>query len=334
MHAIELKSFRADGLCLVERPEPAPQAGEVLIRIRAAALNYRDTEIAEGRYGMPIALPVVPLSDAVGDVISLGEGVTGFAVGDRVNPTFFPDWIDGEFRGEFFAHQLGGTLDGVLREFMTVPVTALVRAPSHMGNEAASLPIAALTAWSALTGANLRPGQTVLVIGTGGVSLFALQFAPLFGARAIVVSSEDDKIKRVIALGATAAVNYVRTPEWGQRVRELTDQRGVDVVVEVGGAKTFSQSIAALRVGGRMAIVGYASGAELQFDLRQLFIGKSATLQGHTVGSRKQFEEMNRALEMHRLMPVIDSIYTLQNARDAYARAASGQAMGKVLITL
>jgi NADPH:quinone reductase-like Zn-dependent oxidoreductase len=334
LKVIELTSFHRDALCPAQRPTPAPSAGEVLIRVRATALNYRDIEIAEGRYGMPVHLPLVPLSDAVGEIVELGAGVTDLMPGDRVNPLFFPHWIDGDFRGEYFAHQLGGSMDGVLRQFMTVPATSLVRAPAHLGDEAATLPVAALTAWSALSEAALKPGQTLLVIGTGGVSLFALQFARLFGVRAIIVSSDDDKLARASALGAAHGVNYRRVPQWGERVRELTGGQGVDLVIEVGGAATLPHSTNALRIGGGIAIIGYLSGPQLQLDLRELFIGKRAHLQGHTVGSRRQFDAMNRALEQHRIVPVIDSRFALQDTRAAYERVASGQTVGKVLITL
>jgi len=334
MQAIELTDDSHHRIRLTERPAPVPGRGEVLIRVRAAALNHRDLEIRDGRYGMAVQRPLVPLSDAVGDVVEVGATTAGFAPGDRVIPTFFPTWIDGAFRSEYFASQLGSSVDGVLRELMVYPATGLVHAPSHLGDEAAALPIAALTAWSALCDASLGPGQTLLVIGTGGVALFAVQFARLFGARAIVVSSSDHKLARAMELGAAHGVNYQRVPHWGAPVRDWSGGAGVDVVLELGGAATLPQSTVALRVGGTIAIVGYLTGPQLQLDLRELFIGKRARLRGQTVGSRRDFEAMNRALEWHRVVPVIDSRFALSDTPAAYERMASGQALGKVLIAL
>jgi NADPH:quinone reductase-like Zn-dependent oxidoreductase len=334
MRAVELQAFGSGGLRILERPVPTVRAGEALIRVRAAALNYRDLEIAAGRYGMPVSLPRTPLSDAVGEIVDLGADTSRFAKGDFVNLTFFPDWIDGEFRAEYFARQRGSSTDGVLSEYVLAHETELVRAPANLKDESAGLPVAGLTAWVALSEAALQPGQTVLVIGTGGVSLFALQLATLFGAQPIVVSSSDHRLERALRLGALAAINYRRTPEWGREVRELTSGRGVDVVIETGGAATLPQSTAALRPGGHIAMVGYLGGAELRLDLRELFIGKRARVHGHTVGSRRQLEALNRAVELNRLVPVVDSRYPIDDVEGAYERLRSTEAFGKVLITL
>jgi NADPH:quinone reductase-like Zn-dependent oxidoreductase len=334
MKAIELTRPGLTGLRTVQRPELSPGPGEVLLRIRAASLNHRDLEILEGRYAMPVPLPIVPLSDAVGEVMALGDGVQGLQPGDRVCPSFFPEWLDGPFHERFFARQLGGNVDGVLREQMVLPASAVVKAPAHLGAEAATLPIAALTAWSALSDAGLVPGQRVLVIGTGGVSLFALQLAPLFGAEVLVVSGDEAALARAKALGAHAVVNRQEHPDWGTRVRELTGGDGVDLVVDVAGAPTIAQLPAALRTGGTVAMVGYAGGAALAFDLRGVFIARRARLHGHTVGSRRQFEAMCRAIEQHRLVPVVDSRFAFDEAPAAYERLGSGRAFGKVLVTL
>lgn len=333
MRVVELQSWGVEGLQLTERAPPNPARGEVLVRVIAASLNYRDIEILEGRYGMPVSLPVVPLSDAVGEVVELGEGTTRFAVGDRVNTVFMPDWQDGEFRGDCFRHQLGSSVRGVLQEILAVPETALVHAPSHLDAEAASLPIAAVTAWNALQDANVQAGQTVVAIGTGGVALFSLQLAQLFGARTIVVTSNPRKLAKVQALGVSAAIDASIEPNWGARVLELTQGQGADVIIEVGGGSTLAQSTAALKVGGYIALIGYLGGAEVKLDLRALFIGKRARVHGHTVGSRASFEQLNRALERHRIRPVIDSTFTLERAAAAYERARSKEAFGKVLIT-
>lgn len=334
MRAIELQRFGGSGLSLVERPVPRPGPGEILVRVLAGSLNYRDVEIAHGRYGMPVTLPIVPLSDGVGEVVALGPNTTHYSIGDKVIPLFFPLWLDGPFQSEYFRHQLGSSVRGVLQEFITVPEVSVVRAPRHLGNEAASLPIAALTAWNALRDAGVSPGQIVVIIGTGGVSLFALQFTRALGAEAIVVSTSDTKLQHARALGPRAVINSTTVPNWGESVLALTGGRGADVIIEVGGAKTLPQSSIALRVGGHIAMVGYLSGPEVTLDLRSLFIGKRAHLQGHTVGSRTSFEEMNRAMETHQLVPIIDSTFSLERARAAYERAQSGEAFGKVLITL
>jgi NADPH:quinone reductase-like Zn-dependent oxidoreductase len=334
MKAIELQRFGRKGLSLVARPEAPLGPGEVRVRVLAASLNYRDIEILEGRYGMPVSLPIVPLSDSVGEVVEIGDGVTRFALGDRVNPIFFPDWVDGEFRADYFKHQPGSSADGVLQELVTVPESALVRAPANLGVEGATLPVAALTAWNVLRDADIIPGQTVLVLGSGGVSLFALQFARLFGARAIAVSSSRKKADRLSALGASEVIDSGADAAWGEQVLRLTDSRGVDLVVEVGGAATLPQSSVALKMGGHIAIIGYLSGAQATVDLKSLFIGKRARVHGHTVGSRASFEEMNRAIELHRLQPVIDSTFPLERTGEAYDRAQSRDVFGKVLITM
>lgn len=334
MKAIELRRFGRDGLSLAVLAEPPLGPGMVRVRVLAASLNYRDIEILEGRYGMPVSLPIVPLSDAVGEVVEVGEGVTRFAVGDRVNPIFFPDWLDGDFRAEYFKRQLGSSAGGVLREQLTVQESALVRAPAHLTIESATLPIAALTAWNVLRDAAVTPGQSVLVIGSGGVSLFALQFARLFGANTLAVSSSRKKLDRLAALGVSDTIDASAEANWGEQVLRLTNNRGVDLIVEVGGAATLAQSSIALKLGGHIAIVGYLSGAQATLDLKSLFIGKRARLHGHTVGSRASFKEMNRAIEIHRLQPVIDSTFAIERAGDAYERAQSSDVFGKVLITI
>lgn len=335
MKAIELVSFSRDGLHHVDRNmPPAPGEGELLVQIEAAALNYRDIEIAQGRYGMPVSLPLVPMSDAVGIVRETGKGVNGFRAGDRVNPQFFPDWRSGPFEAGYFSRQLGGTIDGVLQEFMIIPALSAVHAPRHLAAEAAALPVAALTAWSALTEARVLPGQTVLLIGTGGVSLAALQTARMFGAETIVVSSSDSRLEQARLHGAAHGINYREHPCWSEQVMEITRGRGADVVVETGGEKTLPQSVRSLRTGGRIAVVGYVTGARFDIDLREVFIGKRAQLLGHTVGSGSQFEAMNRAFEASGAVPVIDSRFALHDARAAYERMASGTAFGKVLVML
>jgi NADPH:quinone reductase-like Zn-dependent oxidoreductase len=334
MRAIELQHFNAGGLRMVEREPLRPGPGELLVRVRAASLNYRDLEIAQGRYAMPVQIPIVPLSDAVAEVVEHGEGESRFRPGDRVCAAFFANWIEGRFDARHFARQWGCNVDGMLQEWALWPESAAVHAPRHLDHEAASLPVAALTSWCALIEAGVLPGHTVLIIGTGGVSLFALQFARLFGAEPIVVVGREEVTDQVRSLGAAHVINRQEYPDWSEQVLACSGGQGVDLVVEVSGAQTWAQSVSALRVGGTIAVVGYASGAQVEFDLRQPFIAKRARLQGHTVGSRSQFEAMIRAMEINQLKPVIDSSFQLEEFSAAYRRMGSGQAFGKVLIRL
>jgi NADPH:quinone reductase-like Zn-dependent oxidoreductase len=319
---------------MVDTQEPDPPPGHVTLRVHAASLNFRDLEILEGRYGMPVPLPCTPLSDAVGTVSRVGAGVTAWREGDRVNPLFFPDWIDGPFHPRYFERQLGGNHPGVLRQAMTVPANAIVRAPRHLGDEAATLSVAALTAWAALTDAALQPGQTILTIGSGGVALFALQFAAMFGVRAIAVTSSAHKIPRLLAAGASAAVDSRAHRQWGEEVMRLTEGGGAHLVLETGGNATFAESVRALAPGGTMAMIGYVSGPQLEMDMRQVFIAKRARLHGHTVGNARQFDAMNRALEAHGIVPLVDSVHPFADAAGAYRRLASGANLGKVLLKL
>jgi NADPH:quinone reductase-like Zn-dependent oxidoreductase len=334
MLGLQLRDWGFEGLATVDLDVPKAARGELLVRVEAAAINYRDIEIIEGRYAMPVSLPVIPLSDAIAEVVEVGVGASRFAVGDRVNTVFFPDWQNGQFRGEYFGRQLGSSVRGVLQQYLLVKESEVVHAPRHLGAAAAALPIAAVTAWNVLRDANVCPGQTVLVIGSGGVSLFALQLAQLYGASVFVVTSDSRKVSKLRELGSAVVIDSSQERNWGERVLDLTAGRGVDVVVEVGGSKTLAQSSHALKIGGYIAVVGYLSGSEASVDLRKLFIGKRARLHGHTVGSRASFEEMNRAIELHQLMPVIDSTYPIDRAAAAFDRARSGEAFGKVLVTL
>jgi NADPH:quinone reductase-like Zn-dependent oxidoreductase len=335
MKVMELRAFGLDdaaSLVAAERPVPRPAAGQLLLRLRAAALNYRDVEIAAGHYGMPVQLPRVPVSDGVGKVVEVGAGVTRFVPGDRAIPVFFPDWVDGDFHAGVFARQLGSSLDGVLAEYRLVHEAEAVKPPPALSDAAAaSLSIAGLTAWNALVDARLQPGQSLLVIGTGGVAMAALQLAPLFGADSIVVSGSQAKLERLAAHGLARGVNRQRTPDWGQAVWALSGGRGVDLVLETGGA-TLPQSTIALRPGGQMAMVGYLAGTQVSLDLRSLFIAKRARLAGHTVGSRTHFEALLRALARHPIEPWIDAEFALADSRAALQRLAGGEGTGKVLI--
>lgn len=332
MRAMEARAFSVEGLQLVERPVPKPRRGELLIRIKAASLNYRDIAILLENYLPNLPLPYVPVSDACGEVVEVGEGVTRFKVGERVNPIYTQGWHDGYPTLELRTQRtLGAPLTGVLQDYITVPAEDAVHTPAHLTDaEAATLPIAALTAWSTLQEGGIRPGSTVLVQGTGGVALFALQFAKLAGARVIATSSSDEKLARAQQLGADACINYRTTPTWEVPARAATAGRGVDIVVETAGG-TLHQSLAALAFGGFIGVVGFVGGYQAEIPLRAV-IGPMVRIQGIAVGSRARFEAMNRAIEQHGLRPVIDSTYPLERTADAFRHMRAGKHFGKVVI--
>jgi NADPH:quinone reductase-like Zn-dependent oxidoreductase len=334
MQAYEIRGgFGLSNLVCGERPDPRPGPGEILLAMRAASLNYRDLLTVEGKYNPNQPLPLIPGSDGVGEVIEVGEGVTRFQVGDRAVPLFAQRWLGGEPTRERLRATLGGPLDGTLAERMVVSQESAVPPPAHLSDEeAAALPCAVLTAWSAvMIEGRIAAGDTVVVQGTGGVALSALQFATLTGARVIVTSSSDEKLARARELGAWEAINYRATPEWGRRVKELTGGRGADLVVEVGGAETLAQSLAALRFGGTIVLVGNLTGGVTQFNIIPVFMQR-VRLQGILVGDRDAFDAMNRALAAHHLRPVIDRTFPWQEARQAFAHLASGRHFGKVCV--
>jgi len=322
-----------DALALVERPEAAPGPGEVLVRVRAVSLNYRDLLLVKGAYNPKLRRPMVPCSDGVGEVAAVGEGVTRVRPGDRVCGAFFQDWIDGAISEAKTRAALGGGVDGMLAEYVVLREQGVVPVPAHLTDEeAAALPCAAVTAWNALMeqGA-LRPGETVLLQGTGGVSLFALQFAVLAGARAIITSSSDEKLERARQLGAAAGINYRIRPDWDEAVRELVVKVGVDHVVEVGGAGTLPRSLKAVRTGGTVSLIGVLSGTAGEFNPLPLLM-RQIRLQGIYVGSRAMFERMNEAIAQHGLRPVIDRVFPFEEAREALRYLESGKHFGKVCI--
>jgi NADPH:quinone reductase-like Zn-dependent oxidoreductase len=335
MHAVEAAAFGVDRLRVVERPTPRPGRGEILVRVRAASLNYRDLVILKGIYMPDLPLPYVPAFDGSGEVVELGEGVTRFGVGDRVIPTYTQGWIDGLPTPEMRAQRtLGAPLTGLLQDYVVVPAEGAVAAPAHLSDiEAATLPIAALTAWSALQEGGVKPGDWVLIEGTGGVAIFALQFAKLAGARVVALSSSEEKLARVRALGADATINYRAVPEWAGLVREATGGRGVDIVVETGGAATLPQALAATAFGGFVGIIGFVGGLEATIDVRRL-LGPMLRVQGVAVGSRTRFEAMNRAISTHALKPVVDRSFPLEAAAEAFALMERGGHFGKIAISL
>lgn len=335
MRAVVLERFGIDGLELVERPEPECGPGQVLVGVRACSLNYRDLLLVEGRYNPRQPLPLVPLSDGAGEVLAVGAGVERVGVGDRVAGIFAQRWLAGAFTPQARASTLGGPLDGMLAERVVLDAEGVVAVPEHLDfTEAACLPCAGVTAYSALfVHGGLRAGQTVLLLGTGGVSLFALQLAVAAGARCIVTSSSPAKLERARALGADAGIDYRAEPEWQRRVLELTGGAGADVVVEVGGGQTLPRSVAATRFDGRVALIGVLSGVRTELPLTAVLM-KQVRIQGVLVGSREAFEGLCRLVGLHRLRPLIDRRFGLDRVDEAFAQLRSGAHFGKVVVEL
>ncbi|MEA2562957.1 MAG: hypothetical protein QOH06_4461 [Acidobacteriota bacterium] len=334
MRGVEIGAFGLDNLAVVERPDPRPGFGQVLLRMRAASLNYRDLLTVQGKYNPKLKLPLIPCSDGMGEVVELGEGVTRVRIGDRVCPIFAQQWLAGEPTREKARSTLGGPLDGTLAELMAVDQEGLVKIPDHLTDEeASSLPCAAVTAWNALMAGGVKAGDTVLVQGTGGVSLFALQFAKALGARVIATSSSDQKLVRVREMGAAEGINYRETPDWGARAKELTGGVGVDLVVEVGGAGTLDQSLRAVRFGGAISLIGNLAGIDAQVRLTLIFM-QHVRMLGIFVGHRESFEAMNRAIAVHGLRPVVDRVFPLEESRAAFQLMGAGGHFGKICIRI
>jgi NADPH:quinone reductase-like Zn-dependent oxidoreductase len=322
--------FGVEHLRVTERPRPRVRPGQVLLRMRAMSLNYRDLLMVRGQYDPKQPLPLIPGSDGVGEVVEVGEGVDRVIVGDRVAPIFAQEWISGEPSLEKIRTTLGGPLGGTLCEYMAVDAEGVVPVPEHLtDDEAATLPCAGLTAWNAT--ATLRPGSTVLIQGTGGVSIFALQFARLRGARCIVTSSSDEKLERARALGAWETINYGGTPDWGREARKTSGGAGVDLVVEVGGARTLAQSLAAVRPGGQISMIGTLSGGVSELNFVPVLM-RQIRIQGILVGHRESFEEMNRAVAAHQLRPAVSKVFPLDDAVAAFDHLAGGKHFGKVCL--
>lgn len=318
-----------DGITMVDLPGPQPGPGEVLVRVRATSLNYRDLLIARRTQQ-----PLIPLSDGAGEVVAAGPGVTGYAPGDRVAGCFFLNWPDGDVAPEYIRDALGGgSVNGMLAEQVVLPVSAIVPLPAYMTfEEAATLPCAAVTAWNAMfVQARLTPGQSVLLLGTGGVSIFGLQFGHLAGVQTIITSSSDEKLERARALGVDVTINYRAQPDWERAVLAATDGRGVDLVLEVTGAATFTKSMAATRVGGHMALIG-ALAHEGADPGSSPLVGRNIRATRIYVGSRRMFVDMLRALELRQVHPVIDRAVEFDQAAEAYRLLESQTHLGKVVI--
>ncbi|MGB6191480.1 MAG: NAD(P)-dependent alcohol dehydrogenase, partial [Terracidiphilus sp.] len=307
MHVWQIASFGIDSLELVERPDLQPGPGEVLVRIRAVSLNYRDLMVVTGRYNPKMHLPRVPCSDGAGEIMAVGPGVSGWKLGDRVAGIFMQNWLDGSPTRDRVKGALGGDIDGTLAEHIVLKATGLVAIPSHLSfEEAATLPCAAVTAWNALASASLKPGANVLIQGTGGVSTFALQFARMMGVRVLGISGSDEKLERARALGLDAGLNYRKTPQWDRWVMEQTGGDGVDLVVEVGGVGTLPLSLRAVRMAGTIAQIGVLAGRAEDLPLPLIF-HKQLRIRGIYVGSRRDFEEMNKAISLATMRPIFES---------------------------
>lgn len=327
--------FGVEHLTMEERELGAPRRGEVRLEMKAASLNYRDLLMVRGHYNPKQPLPLIPCSDGVGIVEAIGEGVTRVAVGDRVCPIFAQKWLSGEPSHTTSRSTLGGPLDGTLTESMIVSEEGLVVVPDYLTDaEAATLPCAALTAWSALvTLGQIKAGDSVLLQGTGGVSIFALQFAKMLGARVIITSSSDEKLERARALGADDTINYKKDLKWGQTARALVGKRGVDHIVEVGGAGTLKQSLRAVRTGGQISMIGVLSGVASEVNVLPILM-QQIRIQGIFVGHRDGFEAMNRAMELHQIRPVVDHIAAFEETPKAFQHMASGAHFGKICIAI
>lgn len=332
MKAIELTAPSLTALRTATLPDPVAGPGEVLVRLRAAALNYLDVAVATGGFPAP-AFPMVPVADGAGEVAALGAGVTGLAPGDRVVPHFMPHWQGGAITPRHVAAMRGLTLPGSLAEYVALPATSLVALPAHLDFvQGAALPIAATTAWNAMRSAGVRPGSVVLLLGRGGVSIFALQFAKAAGATVILASSSEEKLERARRLGADHLINYRATPAWDEKVRELTAGHGADLVVETVGAATIARSLQAAAMGGTVFTVGFVGGTSAPVDLLPVIV-KALRVVGNNTGSVADLAEAARAIAAHRIVPVIDRVFALADTREAYAHlAAGGQHFGKLAI--
>jgi NADPH:quinone reductase-like Zn-dependent oxidoreductase len=339
MRACPVTRFGLDHLQITDLPMPQAVAGTVLIKVRAVSLNYRDLMVVKGLYNPKMVLPRIPCSDGAGEIVAIGEGVTRVTVGDRVCGIFMQRWLDGAPTADKSKAALGGDVDGMLAEYVVLHEDGVVRFPAHLTyEEAATLPCAGVTAWNALhhggdTACPVAVGETVLIQGTGGVSIFALQFASLLGAKVIGTSSSEEKLARAHAMGLAAGCNYRVRPEWSKWAMETTEGVGVGRIIEVGGAGTLGQSLRAARVGGMIAQIGVLSGGSVTDALALTpILHKQLRVQGIYVGSRTMFEQMNEAISKAKLRPVVDRVFALGQAREAFQHMESASHFGKIVI--
>jgi NADPH:quinone reductase-like Zn-dependent oxidoreductase len=333
MKAWQIQSFGIEQLAIEHLPQPHPGRGEVLVKVHAVSLNYRDLLMVRGHFNPKMPLPRIPCSDGAGEVAEVGEDVKAVTVGQRVAGIFMQNWLDGPPTAERSRGALGGDIDGMLAEYVVLPQSGVVGIPEHLSYaEAATLPCAGVTAWNALVNAGqVKPGDVVVTQGTGGVSVFALQFAKMMGATVIGTSSSDEKLERAKALGLNAGLNYRQTPEWARWVLRETSNRGGDLIVEVGGAGTFSQSVQAVRIGGMVAQIGLLSQSDQALAIAPL-LHRQVRVHGIYVGSRAHFEAMNRAIAAGHLRPVVDKVFAFPQAREAFTTMEKGSHFGKIVI--
>jgi NADPH:quinone reductase-like Zn-dependent oxidoreductase len=333
MRVWQVSSFGIDSLEFVERPTPAPGPGEVLVGVCAISFNYRDLLVVKGKYNPKMKLPRIPCSDGAGEVVAVGEGVTAWKTGDRVMGIFMQNWPDGPLTRVRAKGALGGDVDGMLTDYVVLKETGVVAVPPHLSyQEASTLPCAAVTAWNALAAGDLKPGGTVLIQGTGGVSIFALQFARMRGIRVLGISSSDVKLERARGLGMDAGLNYRENPDWDRWVLDQTGGEGVDLVVEVGGAGTLPRSLQAIRVGGTVAQVGVLAETAEPLPMAMI-LHKMARIHGIYVGSRRDFVEMNKAIGLGQLRPVGEEFHWTQ-AREVLGRMEEGSHFGKLVLSV
>ena len=332
MRAYEIVSNGGvDALALNERQSPEPGMGELLVGIRASSINYRDLSTIEDPVSRGVTYPLIPNSDGAGEVIAVGAGVTRFKAGDRVAGCFFQNWPDGRISAAAMASAMGGAIDGVLAEEVVLSEAGAVHVPAHMSfEEAATLPCAGLTAWNCLIEqGGLKPGNTALFLGTGGVSIFGLQIAKMMGARAIITSSSDNKLERAKDLGADELINYRQTPDWEAKVLELTNGTGVDVTIETGGGGTLEKTMEATRIGGTISLIGVLMGGTIN---PTTVMRKSIRLQGVYVGNRRMFEDMNAAFTLNRIHPLVDQVFDFEDARSAFQAMRVAGHFGKLVV--
>jgi NADPH:quinone reductase-like Zn-dependent oxidoreductase len=333
MRAWQISKFGIDSLEFVEKPTPTPGPGEVLVGVRAVSINHRDLLMVKGLYNPKLRLPRVPCSDGAGEVVAIGAGVTAWKPGDRVAGIFMQNWLDGPLIPAKTKGALGGDVDGMLTDYVVLQETGLVAIPDHLSfQEAATLPCAAVTAWNALKAGNVRPGDTVLIQGTGGVSIFALQFAKMMGASVLGISSSKEKLKRAVSLGLDAGLNYREYPDWDRWVFEETNGQGVDLVVEVGGLGTLSRSLKAIRTGGTIAQIGVLSDSAEPFTIGPI-LHKVVRIQGIYVGSRDDFIQMNKAIAKSQLQPVGEEFHWTQ-AREVLTKMQERSHFGKLVLSV
>lgn len=332
MKAWALLDFGKDNLALLTAPDPKPGPKDLVIRVRAVSLNYRDKLIAERLYNPNLQFPKIQVADAVGEVVETGAGVTRFRAGDRVITQYATHWIDGDPRGDEYMYTLGNTIPGALAEYLVLSEEAFVKAPEYLSDdEAATLSCAGITAWYALVEkGQLRAGQTVLVQGTGGVSIFGIQIASALGARVIVTSSSDEKLARGKKLGAHDGINYVKTPEWEKEALALTNGAGVNHILEVAGGSSVARSIAASAANGHIAVIGILDGLSAEIPIFPI-LGKQLVIRGYSTGPRRALEEMVQSFARFEIRPVIDTVYAFADAPKAYDHLYRG-AFGKIVI--